>query len=118
MSRPDSAVLGSLDELTAGVRAVALSLLEAPQYTAPQIPRSFSHEYAGLLRVIAGAVWRLGDQRRPPPSREELARAADRQHHLERQAASQPDHQDVLATARHLTRLAADMIREAGIKQH
>jgi hypothetical protein len=97
------------------VRAVALSLLETTQDAAPQIPRSFRHEYAGLLRVIAGAVRHLGDQRRPPPSREELARAVDRQHHLERQAASQPDHQDVPGTARHLTRLAADMIREADI---
>ena len=113
--RPDSAVLGVLEELTARTRGVAHSLLDTTaEGTPPRIPASFGEEYACLLRAAADAVRQLADQRGHTPDGQELAALSDSQHHLEHQAACVADRQDGHVTARRLSRLSAEMVREIG----
>ena len=116
--RPDSAVLGALEELTTRTRAVARSLLDTTaEGTPPKIPASFGEEYADLLRMAASAVRQLADQRQHTPADQELADLSDRQHHLEHQAACLADRPDGDVTIRRLSRLSAELIREIGRHQ-
>jgi uncharacterized membrane protein YccC len=115
--RPDSAVTGSLERLTAQTRAIALSLLGVMQDEPPRIPRSFGQVYARMLRMIADAVRQLGDQRHPTPSDADLDRASACQHHLEHEAAELEGNRESRSTAQLLSHLAGDMIRETGTRQ-
>ena len=115
--RPDSAVTGSLEKLTAQTRAIALSLLDVRQDQPPRIPPSFGQAYAGMLRVIAGAVRQLGDQRHPTPSGADLDRASACQNHLEHEAAGLQGNRESRSAAQLLSHLAAEMIGETGTRQ-
>lgn len=110
--RPDNALIDSLDELTARTRAIARSLTDIKTLGSPGVnPPSFTKDYAALLRILAGPVRQLADQRSSHP-RKALTAAASCQHHLEEQAAKLPDHGDARSTARHLTRLTRQILNE------
>jgi uncharacterized membrane protein YccC len=115
--RPDSAVLDSLEELTAQTRAIAWSLLNYPAVGRPGgIAASFAANYGRMLHLLAPAVRQLADMRgRRPPQGEERTEAADCQRSLENQAAQLPDYSQERGTAKHLTCLAAEMIIGAGL---
>ena len=114
--RPDSAVLDSLEELTARTRAMARSLLDYPaQDGSPRIAASCADDYATMLRLLARAVRQLADPRSNPPPGQELADASDCQHRLQAEAARLPEHSHQRSIAQRLSRLAADMISEAGM---
>ncbi len=115
--RPDSAVTGSLEKLTAQTRAIAVSLLDVTQDQPPRIPRSFGQVYARMLRMIADAVRQLGDQRHPTPSGTDLDRASACHNHLEHEASGLLGNRESRSTAQLLSHLAADMIGEAGTRQ-
>jgi hypothetical protein len=110
-------VTGSLEKLTAQTRAIAVSLLEVTRDQPPRIPRSFGQAYARMLRMIAGAVRQLGDQRHPTPSGADLDRAFACQNHLEHEAAGLQGNRESRSTAQLLSHLAADMIGETGARQ-
>lgn len=115
--RPDSAVTGSLEKLTAQTRAIALSLLDVRQGQPPRIPRPYGEAYTGMLRMIADIIRQLGDQRHPTPSGEDLGRASACQDHLEHEAAGLQGSRESRGTAQLLAHLAADMLRETSTKQ-
>jgi hypothetical protein len=116
--RPDSAVLDSLEELTARTRAIARSLLDYPADDGtPRIAASCADDYARMLRLLASAARQLADMRSNSPHGRELADASDCQHRLEANAARLPDHSRQRSTAERVARLAADMINEAGMDQ-
>jgi uncharacterized membrane protein YccC len=116
--RPDAATLGALEELTTRTRAIAHCLIDSTTEPAPPpIPASFGERYARLLRMVAGAVRQLADQREHTPSRQELAALTDGQHQVEQQAACLAGRSEGPNTAQRLSRLSAEMIRELGAPQ-
>jgi uncharacterized membrane protein YccC len=116
--RPDSAVLDSLEELTAHTRAIARSLLDYPADDGtPRMAASCADDYARMLRLLASAARQLADLRSNSPHGHELADASDCQRRLEAKAARLPDHSHERSTAQRVARLAADMINEAGLDQ-
>jgi uncharacterized membrane protein YccC len=115
--RPDSAVLDSLEELTARTRAVARSLPEIRAAGGPgQNQASFGQDYAVLLRDLAGPVRELADLRSSPP-RAVLTAASDGQHQLERETAQLFGHSDARRAAEHLARLTSEIISEVTVHQ-
>jgi hypothetical protein len=116
--RPDSAVLDSLEELTARTRAIARSLLDYPaDDRTPRIAASCADDFARMLRLLASAARQLADMRSHSSHGRELADASDCRHRLEAKAARLPDHSHQRSTAERVARLAADMINEAGMGQ-
>jgi uncharacterized membrane protein YgaE (UPF0421/DUF939 family) len=113
--RPDTEMLGALEELTTRTRAVARALIDTTaEHAQPQLPASFGGPYASLLHMIAGAVRQLADQREHGPSGEELAALSDCQHQVEHQAAYLAGRGGRHIAAQRLARLSAEMIREIG----
>ena len=108
--RPDGAVLDSLEELTARIRAIARSL---PDITAAGHPGAdaFARDYATMLQTLIGPVRQLADLRTSRPGAE-LTEACERQHQLEHRAAQLPDHSDAKSTAQRLVRLTSDILCE------
>jgi uncharacterized membrane protein YccC len=110
--QPDSAVLDSLEVLTARIRAVARWL---PDITAPgqagQDRASFGQDYAMMLRNLACLVRQLADLRAAQP-RGALIAESDCQHRLDRAAAPRPGHGDARGAAPHLARLTREMLSE------
>jgi uncharacterized membrane protein YccC len=110
--QPDSAVLDSLELLTARTRAVARSV---PDITALDGPggslASFRADCATMLRSLADPVRQLADLRSSRPGTG-LAAPSGGQRHLEREAAQLPDHSDARRAASHLARLTGEMLSE------
>ena len=115
--RPDTAVLDSLEDLTARTRAVARSLPDIEAVTGPGQDRvSFGQDYAAMLRILAGLVRQLADLRSSLP-RTALTAARDCQRQLERETAQLPDHSDARSAAQHLARLTGEIINEVAEHQ-
>ena len=115
--RPDTAVLDSLENLTARTRAAARSLPDIEAVTGPSQDRvSFGQDYAAMLRILAGLVRQLADLRSSLP-RAALTAARDCQRQLERETAQLPDHSDARSAAQHLTRLTSEIISEVAEHQ-
>ncbi|MGH3406824.1 MAG: FUSC family protein [Streptosporangiaceae bacterium] len=110
--QPDSAVLDSLEVLTARTRAVARAV---PDITGPDGPgdsrSSFRADYATVLRDLADPVRQLADLRSSRP-RAGLDAPSGGQRQLEREAAQLPDHSDARGAAAHLARLTGEMLSE------
>jgi uncharacterized membrane protein YccC len=112
--RPDNAVLQSLEELTAGTRAVARSLLDYPaQDGSPRIAASFADDYSRMLRLLAGAARQLGDLRGDQAPGDERAAALDCQRRLEARAAGL--HGGERGITQRLAHITADMLGAAGM---
>jgi hypothetical protein len=72
---------------------------------------SFGRDFAAMLRILAGLVRQLADQRSSLP-RAALTTARDCQRQLERETAQLPDHSDTRRAAQHLARLTSEIISE------
>jgi hypothetical protein len=95
---------------------MARSLLDYPaQDGSPRIAASCADDYATMLSLLARAVRQLADPRSNSPPGQELAEASECRHRLQAEAARLPEHSHQRSIAQRLTRLAADMISEAGM---